>query len=254
MAVKAKVASLDGVDEALKGHYTEGDDGAFYFSVEGIEEMPAVRGLKNKNTELLDKYVKLKEQHDGLGVTPEELEELRKRAEGAGSGKKADEIRAEYETKLKQTSEQAQREIQAAKEAAEAEQAAARQYFQNGEITRAISEQKGVPDLLAHVVEKHVKVERGDDGAFSLKVIGKDGQPRIKDSAGNPYSLDDLVGELKQDPKYGRAFEAEGRSGSGAPPTGGSGGGTKTVRAGDLEGFGANLEAIAKGEVTVSQD
>lgn len=253
MAVKAKVASLDGVDEALKAHYTAGEDGAYYFAVEGIEEMPAVRGLKAKNTELLDKNVKLNESVKAYGMTPEEVAALKEQASKGGGGK-AEEIRAEYETKLKQTSEQAQKEIQTAKEQAKAEQDAARRYFQTGEITRAIGGAKGVPELLSHVVEQHVKVERGEDGAFSLKVIGKDGQPRIKDSQGAAYSLDDLVSELKADPKYGRAFEAEGKGGSGAAPNGNGGaGGAKTIRAGDLDAFGANLEAIAKGTVTVAQ-
>lgn len=248
MALKAVLASLEGINEALQAEYTQGEDGRFYINVEGVDDMPAVAGLKKKNAELLDKSVKYKQQLDAYGATPEEVAALRESA-GKDSGKRVQEL----EDKLAKASEAAQREIQLAKEEAKAERDAARMYFEDGEINRAIGGAKGVPELLSHVVRQHIKSERGDDGKFALKVLGKDGQARIKDSAGNPYSLDDLVMELKADPKYGRAFEPEGKGGSGAEPSGGGsgGGGGKTIRAGDREAFGANLEAIAKGEVTV---
>lgn len=222
MALKAVLPSLDGVDESLKSQYTKNDtDGRFYLAVEGIDEMPAVVGLRQAKQTLLDEKKKLESQVKALGVsTPEEVQAL-KDAAAKGNSEKVTEL----ENKLRQASESAQREIASAKEAAEKESAAARQYFENGEITRAIGAHKGEVDLLAHVVRQSIKTERGDDGAFRLQVLGKDGQPRIKDSSGAAFGLDDLVGELKAHPVYARAFPASGTTGSGAAPTGGGGGG-----------------------------
>jgi hypothetical protein len=246
MAIKAVLASLDGVDEALKAHYAAGEDGRFYAAVEGIEEMPAFASQRAKAVELLDEKKKLQQKFEALGVsTPEEITALKEAATKAG-GKQVEELQA----KLAQASEAAQKEIAKAKEEAEAERGAARSYFKQGEITRAISAHKGVPELLAHVVDQHLDVQRTDSG-FALRVLGKDGQPRVKNSAGDAFGLEDLVAELKADPKYGRAFEPDGKTGSGAAPESGGGIGAKTVRAGDLESFGANLEAIAKGDVKV---
>jgi Skp family chaperone for outer membrane proteins len=247
MAIKAVLASLDGLDESLHAHYEKGDDGRFYAVVEGVDEMPAVAGLRQAKQTILDEKKQLEKKIEALGVSdPSEIEELRNAAK-ANSGKQVEELQA----KLAQASENAQKEIAKAKEEAEAERQAARTYFKQGEVTRAISAAEGTPELLSHVVDQYIDVARGDDGKFSLRVLGKDGQPRIKDSQGNAFGLDDLVSELKQDPKYGRAFKPEGKSGSGATQTAGGGGGGKTVRSGDMDAFGANLEAIAKGEVTV---
>lgn len=247
MALKAVLASLDGLAESLQAEYTKGDDGRFYLSVEGVDDMPAVVGLRQSKQTILDEKKQLEKKLEALGVsTPEEIEALRTAAKQNNSDKVK-----ELEGKLAQASENAQKEIAKAKELAEAEQAAARSYFEDGEITRAISAAKGVPELLSHVVRGHIKTERSDDGKFALRVLGKDGQPRIKNSNADPFGLDDLVAELRQDPKYGRAFEAEGKGGSGALPSNGGGGGGKTINAGDMDAFGANLEAIAKGDVTV---
>ncbi len=249
MAIKAVLGSLDGVDEALRAHYAKGEDGRFYAAVEGIEEMPAFAAQRAKAVELLDEKKKLQQKFEALGIsTPEEVAALKESAAKAG-GKQVEELTA----KLAQASEAAQKEIARAKEEAEAERAAARSYFKQGEVTRAISAAKGVPELLAHVVDQHLDVVRTESGSFELKVMGRDKQPRIKDSAGNPFTLDDLVSELRADPKYGRAFEVDAKTGSGAAANGGTGGGgVTTIRAGDREAFGANLEAIANGTVKVT--
>lgn len=257
MALEGHLKSLDGVDEALRAHYTEKDDGTFELAVNNVESLRAVQGLKNKNAELLDTNVKVKKQLEALGVeTPEEIEGLRQKLEEAGKKDSGGDQRVkELEAKLAQASENAQKEIAKAQEAAKAKEQAAQQYFLDGELTRAITSKKGKPHMLARELKDHLKVDLTDDGAFTAKVIGKDGQPRIKDSAGNAYTVEDLVEEYKANPEWGGAFEAEGRSGSGAPPTGGNGtGSVKSVRANDREAFGANIEAIAKGEVTVTQD
>src|SRR6185295_13735277 len=90
------------------------------------------------------------------------------------------------------------------------------------EAIRAIAEEKGEPELLLHHVRAHVKmVEK--DGKFTHQVVGPDGTPRV-DGQGNPISIKALVVELKKEPKFARAFDGVGHSGSGARPGGGGGG------------------------------
>lgn len=246
MALKAVLSSIEGLDDVTKAFYKEAD-GKYVLDLEGVDEMPAFAAQRTKTRELLDEKKKLQERIEALGVsTPEEVEELKKAAKSNNS----DRVK-ELEAKLAGASEASQKEILAAKQEAEAERNAARTFFEEAEITRALTAAKGVPQLLSHVVKSHLKTDRTDDGKFAMKVLGRDGQPRIKDGQGNPFTIDDLIGELKQDPMYGRAFEAEGKTGSGA--TGGSGGGGsgKVISKDDPIAFGQNLEAIAKGEVTV---
>lgn len=45
MALKAVVDSLDGVEDAIQGLYTEAEDGKYYLSVDGVDALPQVRGL-----------------------------------------------------------------------------------------------------------------------------------------------------------------------------------------------------------------
>lgn len=246
MPLKAVVGSLDSLDEALRDFYRKADDGRFYLDVEGVDDMPAVVGLKQKASTLLDEKKQLDQRLKAFGdLTPEKVEELREAAKKAGGDRVA-----ELEAKLTQASENAQREIAAAKEAAEAERKASREYFLDAEVTRAISAQRGIPSLLKDVVKRQLDVQRDGD-RFSVRVLGADGQPRIKDSQGNPFGVEDLVSELKGHEEYGLAFVS--RQGSDTPPSGGGAppGGAKTIASGDPLEFGRNIEGIAKGEVIV---
>lgn len=246
MALKAVVASLDGLEEPIQALYKPATDGRYFLDVEGVDDMPAVSGLKAKNSELLGKLAQAKEQLGAFGdMTPDTVAELREAAQKAG-GERVQEL----EQKLAQASAAAQREIQAAKEEAEAEASAARAYFRKSEAVRAISAQRGAPSLVAHVVESRTKVVKGEDGQFGLVVLGSDGQPRIKDSGGNPFTVDDLVSELKVHDEFYRAFDP--RKGGDTPPGATAGtNGARTISGKDPVEFGRNIEGIAKGEVVV---
>lgn len=247
MALKAVLSSLDGLNEAVQGEYTKGDDGRFYLAVEGVDEMPAVVGLKRKSAELLDEVKQAKQALSAFGdMTPEKIAELKESA-GKDAGKRVQEL----EDRLAKASEAAQREIAAARETAERERSAARGYFKTAEIARAASAMKGDPELLEPFIGRHVEVVEAD-GKFALKVLGNDGQARIKDSAGNAFTIDDLVGEFKANPKFGGMFAAEGRGGSGATTGAGTGGGSATTVRADNGVIRADPAKIMSGEVTVT--
>ena len=240
--LKAVLDSLDGIDQDLQGYYTRGADERFYLDLEGIDGHPAVLPVIRKKNELLEELKAAKEKlraYDGIEDPEAAREALRRlpdlEAQVQKGGKGAEEIQKlqrDYEAKLEAVKRQAQADIEAAKQKAQAAEDAAMRYFRRSEIHRAITAHKGVPELLEHVVSGFVKVERTESGDFKLSILDHNGVERIKDAKGTPFTLDDLIAELKENPKYGRAFDATGRSGSGAEAAaGGGGGGVQTVRA-----------------------
>lgn len=90
----------------------------------------------------------------------------------------------------------------------------------DGEAKAAIAEMKGVPDLLLpHVREKCLLME--EDGVYVVRVVDAEGDPR-GNGKGGWLTIKDLVAEMRQSEVYGRAFEGEGRSGSGKQPNAGN--------------------------------
>lgn len=85
------------------------------------------------------------------------------------------------------------------------------------EATSAISEAKGVPDLLMPFVAKQTKTVE-EDGQFKVYVTDESGDVRYSGVTGAPMSIKELVGEMKADAKYGRLFESDTPSGGGTPP------------------------------------
>ena len=72
MALAKILATLEGLDEKYTPLYTKNDDGAYVLNIE-IDNTgePDLTGLKSKNTELLDKNIKLKQRLDALETEEE---------------------------------------------------------------------------------------------------------------------------------------------------------------------------------------
>ena len=123
--------------------------------------------------------------------------------------------------------------------------------------TAAISKAGGSVELLLPIVERTTRMQPRDDGTFVAEVVDIGGQPRLSPKAGkmDPMSVAELVEEMRGNDTYARAFDGTGASGSGSSRNAAGGGkpagGAKTVAKGDLAGMAANMEGIAKGEVTV---
>jgi hypothetical protein len=96
----------------------------------------------------------------------------------------------------------------------------------------------------------HLKVFE-EDGKFVAKVVDQQGNPRIADLKGSPFTIAGLVEEFKTKPEWQPLFPASKNGGTGAPGNSNLGpGGVRTIRQGDYESISANLEGIAKGEIT----
>lgn len=246
--LKAVVDKLEDVPESAREFYTKTEDGRFLADIEGVDAMPAVRGLVSKRDELLGKLKEVTTKYDG--IDPEEARSLKGEIEKLrkGGGDSTAKV-AELEARIKQLTETSATEVKAAKEAAAKESAAAQRYFMRSEINRVLAAHGGDPDLLSHLIEGQVKVVRvGDD--FKLSVVDAQGHPRIKNAANETMTVDDLIPALKE--KKPAAFAAQTPSGSGA-----SGGpapapaGAKTIKASDKAAISKNIKGIADGSVTV---
>jgi len=263
VALKTVLESIDDLPEEVKKHYTKGDDGKFYLAAEGIDDHPDVIGLKAKRDELLTGTKKLKDQlkvWEGMSV-----EEVKAAMAAADKAKEdgliaagdLDALKKEYEEKLAKAKKEDAAKSEKAQQEVEAERKAARDYFRKSEVRRAVAAAGGSVELLEPAIAGMTKVDRTDGGTFILQVLDAAGSPRIKDSAGNPFTVDDLLAEMKGSDVYGRAFDSSGQSGSGAAGTGGKGGtgagAKKTVKASEM-GRAGTLEGVAKGEIEVVPD
>lgn len=250
--LQAVLRSLDDLDESLHDFYDKGDDGRFYLNVHGVDEMPAVVGLKKNKNDLLAEKKELQEQLEAIGLSAEEAKELRERAEKAGD-EDVEKVRAELQQQLEAVRTKAQQEVENAEAKAEKAMQAAKNYAIDAEVGRALNEAGGEPALLSHVMRDRLdaRIREGDRLAFDVVVLGSDGQPKIKDSNSNPFTAVDLANELREDPKYQRAFEPSNKGGSGADPAGRGGGDrgpTKTFDRSDPRAWGEHAEGIVKGE------
>ena len=86
--------------------------------------------------------------------------------------------------------------------------------------TTAISELKGIPELLMPFVKTQVNVVE-EEGEFRVFVVDPQGDRRYSGITGQPMSIKELVSEMKANEKFGRLFESEAPQGGGTPPAGG---------------------------------
>ena len=82
--------------------------------------------------------------------------------------------------------------------------------------------------MLPHMLA-NVKVVEAD-GAFTAKVIGANGQPRLMDGQGREMTIKELAMEFRSNESFAAAFGASGANGGGAGNEGDGGqGGSITI-------------------------
>jgi len=220
-----QVESLDKVPEQFRGAYvenTESEDGGYVINPTVKPLTDAVAGLNNALTKARKeakgrKSVTPAEVLEPLGFdsvesVQETLNNLKEQVEKAGEGKiNLDKMKADmqkgFDKQLAQKDEQLQGMSQSLQ-----------RYLVEKEAVNAITQAKGVSDLLLPTVRSQAKViQEGDD--FVVRVVDSDGEAR-GDGKGGFMSVADLVTELKSSPTFGRAFESEAPRGGGTPPGG----------------------------------
>lgn len=191
MALKHKLDTLDGLDEALKPLYAKGDDGRFTLQV---DEAPATNTIAKLKADLDAATKALKDRETAEAKALRDAETARDLAAG--------------------NYEKVSAADKAALKAAEDKAAALEAKLLNGTRDRALLEAmsdpsvKGIPKALMPHIQDHVEVVPDGDG---FKVVPK----------GNPaQKLTDFVSGFKKDMAWG--FEGSGASGGAAPQSGGT--------------------------------
>src|SRR5690606_10350707 len=134
MSLKAVLDLLDGVEDAVRGFYTEAEDGKDYLTVDNVDALPSVRGLTNTLRRLregapdasrlkalldrlaeLEAYADLELSADEIRERLQERAELKAAAAEAGS-EQIDKLRETYEKRVNATRKQLEEQI-AAKDA-----------------------------------------------------------------------------------------------------------------------------------------
>lgn len=212
--LKAILESLEGLEEPIAALYEE-KDGAFVLQVQGIDGHPSVKGLRSA----FEKGKRdLKDATDALeafgGITPDEIEELRTKAENPGeSTVDADALVQDAVAKTKAKS---QRELDLAKTERDRLYGALERVYVENELNAAIAKH-GVKDEYRSAVRSLLKerapqmIEDAGDfrGVFKADIDGIPGD----------HAIDDYVGAWVKTDGAKAFLPPSGKAGSGAPPT-----------------------------------
>lgn len=255
MSLKAVVSDINSVDEGLRNFYKEAD-GKFVLQVEPTEglKLENVDGLvsalgaeRNLKKSLEDKLkpfegIDAKLAREAIArvaeygdLTPEQAREAKETAERLAAldpKKDAERIAAEkIDAEVKK--------FQAQAKARETE--LLQQLEQTGGAVNSLKTQlktlmvdnvvkselanlsplDDARDAIQLLAERSIRTTEVD-GQFVVQVVDDAGVPRIKDVAGTPVSVGDLLAEIKE--KKPGLFKAENKSGVGVRPDTGSGG------------------------------
>ena len=218
MPLPLTVDSIDDVPEAIRDQYKE-VDGVFRLDLEGYEDPANLKSALQKEREAAKNAAKQVKAWESIGKTPEEIQELleaqqKKQEEDLNKAGEWDKLKAQMNDQFAKEKEKLQSALTAKERAIE-------KHLIDAQATAAIAELKGVPALLLPHVKASVKVIE-EDGEYSVRVVGPDGNPRVN-AQGDYLSIKDLVSEMRQSDIFGRAFEASGTSGSGTSSAKGSG-------------------------------
>jgi hypothetical protein len=264
MALKAKLKTLDGLDETVAAEYTAQEDGTFILDVEavGTLELADTAGLKSALGKERANAKKALESAQRFGdLDPDKARDALKKVDEMAGWDPDKEVAEKIKAREKQLIERHEAEKADLTKLQKALESQLEQNLIIAAATKAISEHDGSLRLLLPHVKTQTRMRKTPDGQFIAEVIGPEGNPRVGDSAGNPMTIPQLVEEMKADEAFAPAFKGTGSSGSGAgeTPTGGKappaaradGKKPKMIPASDQAALNANVDAIAKGEVVV---
>lgn len=239
MALKLEVEKLDDVPESARSLYTE-VDGRFRLDVDVEDAVKAATSKANREAAQFRHQVK---KWEALGKSPDEIQELLEAAAKAEEEKAAK--GGEWDKLKAQMVEKHNKELENERTSKGRLRSTLERHLIDGAAVAAIAEAKGVPQLLLPHVRAHVKVVEDENGDFVARVVDAKGDPRVN-SKGDFMSISDLVGEMRQNEVFGRAFESSGAGGSGTPANGGSKSSSGSLKAYDSKAPLADRIAFIK--------
>ena len=230
MALPFSTDSIDSIAEEHRSLYKQDGD-IFRLDVSGYEDPVGLKSALQKERDAAKTATRQAQAFASLGKTPEEIAAIVAAQAQAEHDKMAK--GGEWEKLKTQMAEQQEQERAAWQTSIKAKDAAIERHLIDAQAATAIAAAKGVPELLLPHVKAHVRVVE-DGGDYAVRIVDKQGNPRV-DGKGEFLSIADLVAEMRQDAIYGRAFEASGTTGSGAP-SGQQGSGPSNGSKGNLGG------------------
>lgn len=226
----AIVTDIATVPEPVRGFYAE-KDGRHVLRVAPFEDKTSgayvaledVGALKRAHGAEKEDRRKLAEKLAAFGeIDPKaaiDAIEWRKKFGDLDPAKEADKIAAaKFETLKEQLVEKHTSERQAIETERDALAGEVGRLLIDSAATREIADAgglEGAPELLLPHVKARTRTRREGD-QFVVEVLDEKGNPRIKDAQGNPFTIKDLVAEMREHPTFGLAFKGSGASGSGA--------------------------------------
>lgn len=240
------VTDIEKVPEKFRGLYAEDQENGGFFLPDSVKPLAhsytglsknfkdAKNNKKKANDESASRRKQLQEietlaselevdleQIDGENTTlgtalKAKIDELRSQAKnGKDVQHNIDKVRQDAEKRINEVTQNKDKELSTM-------QAALQQHMVSDAATRAITAKKGSPELLLPHIERHCKVvqngERNDGTPkYEVAVLDADGDIRTN-GRGDNMSVEDLVEEMRQSDKYGRAFDSETPGGTGATP------------------------------------
>jgi hypothetical protein len=262
MALKARLASLDAVPDALRGLYKADADGkSFILDVESVgdfklDDTTKLRGALEAERARGDELKGALHLFDG--IDPKLARAAMTKAAQMEKWTPEDKVREQMEAHARQLKEKFDGEIDGERKTAARYREILERKVVDAAATAAISRLKGVPELLLPHVKNRVKVVESD-GDFIARVLADDGKTFAvtrKSGATGDMSIEELVESMKGSDVFGRAFEGSGAAGSGSGGSGGAGrsSGRVTITRAEARNpavFKAREEAAAKAGTTV---
>lgn len=234
MPIKQIFEKREDAPEFLRQSLLE-QDGKFVFEAETAVETAGLKKALDAERKAKADYEKALKGFEG--IDPEEAKRLKAEAEQIAADKLKS--KGDWETREKQLKDQLAAELkkhqdQYAGELAKGEERekllrrSLEDHLVTAQATAAIAAAGGSTLLLLPHVKSAVRVVE-ENGQFVARVIGEDGNPRIADVKGTPFSVANLVEELRANSAFAGAFAASNAGGSGAPSNTAGNGGNKTI-------------------------
>lgn len=218
MPLPATVDTLDDLPEPVRAYYLETEDGRWRLDAEGVEDVSGLKSALEKERaerKALKAALADRQAADGDGSAPISAEE----SDGAPADPAAEPVQPSP-PEPDRTAALAARLIES-------------------EARSAIQAAHGVPELLLPAMMGRLSVDA--DGL--VVAVGDDG---------STMDVARIVEALRADPIYGRAFDASGKGGSGAPVAGRGDSGPVTVSAADPRAVARHIADIAAGRIRVA--
>lgn len=241
MAMRRILDKLEDVVEGLRGEYKQGTDGKWMLDLTDYEDPAALKSAlqaERKAKEALEKEIKAWKR---AGKTPDEIDQLI--ADRVKSDEESARAGGEWDKLKQQMNEKHATELKARDAREGSLRSSLETQLVDAAATRAISEAKGITQVLLPHVKAQVKVVE-KDGQFSVIVVDPKGDPRVN-GKGEPLSMLDVVSEMRSSEVFGRCFEGTGTGGSGTRPSTNGPNGAKTMKRADFE----QLPAASKVQV-----